>query len=118
MGVNVVTSQMDSEQARSVMQTLLANLLEQQQWALAMPVAHWLAANGDDLACALCPQLHNYLDEYELSLEALSAVPIALRRRLVVRRLKLLRYMHWGITSWPEMYCSVVPLRSYCESPA
>lgn len=40
MGVNVVTSQMDSEQARSVMQTLLANLLEQQQWALAMPVAH------------------------------------------------------------------------------
>jgi len=86
MGVNVVTSQMDSEQARSVMQTLLANLLEQQQWALAMPVAHWLAADGDDLACALCPQLHNYLDEYELSLEALSAVPIALRRRLVVRR--------------------------------
>ena len=86
MGVNLVTSQMDPEQAKSAMQTLLTNCLEQQQWALAMPVAHWLAANGDDMACALRPQLHNYLDEYESALEALSVVPVVLRHCLVVRR--------------------------------
>ncbi|ELR67213.1 hypothetical protein C942_02721 [Photobacterium marinum] len=87
---------MESKQAVSLMQTLLVNLLQQRQWSAAAPIAKWLSVNGDEAACALCPQIYNHLSLFDEALQALAMVPINMRRQPVVRRAEAVTLFELG----------------------